>query len=116
MSGNAFAGGTAEFCSVVGSLAQSVTKDRDRGVSYNDLLAMFEGMTLDTGDSVLIITKFILKTIYFEMPNLTPESASQHFYSMCVEEELLTLSWRRPALPFGCVSVNLESSRSLSPL
>jgi hypothetical protein len=83
---NTLAGQTPEYCEMIGSLARGITQDRDRGVSYNAELGKIKGATQDlpSGDEILVISLATIKTVYLDMPKITPEGAYKLNYLACI--------------------------------
>lgn len=77
-----------ELCSMFGSLAQGITEDRDRGVSYNAELGKIKGATegLPSTAGILKFAKGAIHTVYLDMPKLTPEGAYKLHYVVCMSQ------------------------------
>jgi hypothetical protein len=84
--GGASAGQDPKLCEMVGSLAQGIAEDRDRGVSYNAELGKIKGASQDVHSyqGIMLLSKSALKTVYLDMPKITPEGAYKLHYVACM--------------------------------
>lgn len=86
MSSGAFAGQDPAFCEMVGALAHGIAEDRERGVSYKAELGKITGASdgLPSTRGILAIGKAAVKTVYLDMPKLSPEGAYKLHYVACM--------------------------------
>lgn len=84
--GSAFGKPDPAYCGMVATLARGITEERDRGVSYSAALGKIKGASQDlqSSEGILIIAKAALKTVYLDMPKLTPEGAYMLHFAACI--------------------------------
>ncbi|MBU6503646.1 MAG: hypothetical protein KGQ35_12385 [Burkholderiales bacterium] len=68
------------------SLARSIAEERDKGVSYDAELGKIIGASHDlpSASGIQQLSVSMLKTIYIDMPQITPEGAYKLYYVACI--------------------------------
>jgi hypothetical protein len=74
----------SRYCEMLGSLAKSIAEDHAKGVSYKAELGKLTGAGDGLPANVLQLTMTMAKTIYIDMPKLTPEGAYKLHYVACM--------------------------------
>lgn len=86
ISSGAFAEQDPAFCKMAGALAQGIAQDRERGVPYKveirNIDANWDGSQSTKG--ILALAKSAVKTVYLDMPKLSPEGAYKLYYVACM--------------------------------
>lgn len=72
-------------CEMVSEIAANIANDRDQGISYNAELGKLKGAAKNTPNSdwLLIIGKSAIKTVYNDLPKITPKDAYKFYYEAC---------------------------------
>jgi hypothetical protein len=90
LTSKAFAAQDPAMCELIGSLASGIAVDRNHGVTYNAELGKVKGALQDmpsgkTRNDLLAISKSALKTVYLDMPKITPDGAYKYYYVVCMD-------------------------------
>ena|ERR1035437_9486518 len=74
------------LCEMLSSLAKGIAEDRDNGTPYKTEVAKLKAAAKDLPSSMGIMefSKSAAKTIYIDMPKLTPEGAYKLHYVACM--------------------------------
>ena len=89
LTSKAFAAQDQAMCEMIGQLANGIANDRDRGVSYNKKKKKVKGALQDlpsgkTRNGLLDISKSALRTVYVDMPKISPDGAFNFYYVVCM--------------------------------
>ena len=74
------------LCEMLSSLAKGIAEDRDSGTPYKAEFAKLKAAAkgLPSSMGIMEFSKGAVKTIYVDMPKLTPEGAYKLHYVACM--------------------------------
>lgn len=87
--GSALAAPPEQFCDGIGAIGQRMVYDRDSGISYRAQRERIPVLARGLPDSAAMqrMLREIAKTVYVDMPQLSPEGAYKLFKLMCLSAE-----------------------------
>lgn len=75
-----------EYCDALGTTAQRFAQDRNNGISYKEQRGRIQRAAVGTADpqSTLKLFDGVARTVYIDMPQLTPEGAYKFVRVACM--------------------------------